>query len=334
MDNIQKTNSIDAGSTNGKNSFIMTSRCRCGQCELNIHWDTSTTSTDITKPNGTNSFDCYCVNCRIYHGGVFTSYLEVSDNQVQLIKQANIKYYTDKCDEIGSKITRLFCSQCYCKLATTATATTTITTTTLDTTKETVRKWFINMGCIVDQTIRADYSIYWRTNRICKQLQQAAKWYPAQPKYDNINTNNNNQTQTVLTGGCACGNAQFKITPNIDIPNELPHCYCHLCREMSGTAFVSWLYITPKNFIWTTIEPKLIRTTSFGQRHVCESCGVVLTIVYDDKIHNDYIYPTAASIRQLQNIDQYLESVTHIYCQDNAMWYEFPNDGLPRYYEE
>jgi hypothetical protein len=371
----RKPRSMEDYSKN-KNSFTMISRCRCGQCELNIHWNTgsmmvdndedgkaspddsiintinnndNTKNSHILKPDTTQTFDCYCRYCRTYHGGAFTSYLEVSDHQIQIIKQSTIKYYVDKCDEIGSNVTRIFCSQCYCKLATTTTTTdTTTTTTTSKTTSKdkdtTPQKWYMNMGCIADETIRADYSIYWRTNRSCKQQDEASlQWYPALPKYKKKNCIKNHpsslsllsskDTNTVLTGGCSCGNAQYKIIPYIDIPNELPHCYCHLCRQMSGTAFVSWLYITTKNFIWTTNTPKLIRTTSFGQRHVCTICGVVLTIVYD-KEKNKYIWPTAASIHDLPNMDQYLESVSHIYCHNNAIWYQLPNDGLPRYYDE
>jgi hypothetical protein len=177
---------------------------------------------------------------------------------------------------------------------------------------------------------------------------------------------------------------------------------------MHGTAFVPWIYIThtKKHFQWITNDTdrskslssmninsnkktarasnqkalKLIRTTNFGQRHVCTYCGVVLTILYDEE-RKEYIWPTAASIydnndyihsNSLGSVkidssanasittnsthnnettghnnnihcsnkkhhlirNDILQSVRHIYCQDNAIWYQIPKDGLPRSYHE
>jgi hypothetical protein len=250
-----------------------------------------------------------------------------NDPQVQITKSSTIQYYgTDSCDTIGTTIERIFCAQCKCKLATT----TTTTTRSKDATTVAKKKWYINMGTIVDKCIRADYAGQWRTHRTSEQLDQAAAWYPAQPKYDD---DGNNVPTYNFTGGCSCGNARFSIT-DWDVPNEIPHCYCRLCRQMSGTAFVSWIWVTPHQFQWLTKEPTLLRTTDFGQRHVCDVCGTCLTIIYDDKEDNDYIYPTAASIDHFPNIDLCLDSVTHIYCHDNAAWYMLPDDGLPRYYDE
>ena len=470
-----------------KSGWIMKSQCRCGQCEIDILWN-STTNHPMT-PKDTVTWDCHCAQCRIYHGSVFTSYVQVSDappqqQQVQIRKQTTLKHYRHKCDEIQNissptnhhtdvvvLVERVFCSNCYCKIATTATTITTATnitnvnsTSNSNTTTSTTNKiWYFNLGCIVDQTIRADYAVHWRQHRISKQTSQTVPWYPAKPKYvptsnddeedeeydqddveegeDEDDTNNveegedeeddnysnshddeigndngedshnvddinrvHDQSNTIKTndddlsttdhlepkqsirGGCACGRVQYRIHHpggTIDIPNELPICYCRLCRQMSGTAFVPWIYITNKknHFQWitttTTTALKLIRTTAFGRRHVCTYCGTVLTILYDEE-KKDYIWPTAASIYdhrqnqyQVQNSsigrsdnrtailsnhtlhnnvhsdnasknscsshpihNDILQSVRHIYCQDNAIWYQIPKDGLPRSYDE
>jgi hypothetical protein len=325
-------------------------------------------------------------------------------------------------------VKRIFCAQCYCKLATTCSSTSSSndsnSNSSNDSNNSTFVWWYINLGCIVDSTIPIELKNKWRTHRIPTQLEQRAQWYPAQPRYNNNKNKLQSQTQqqqqqhvhkthqnTSRTapvpqqfscrGGCSCGRVRYAITSTstaahstgstsnchpknknrhdapwysgdddnntpLDVPNELPHCYCLLCRQMSGTAFVSWLYISIDNFTWMmdVPEPTIIRTTDFGQRHVCTYCGVVLTIQYDDQME-DYIWPTAASIYDyttcssnnnsdimndknesndtsnqnndasfLPNIDTILQSVSHIYCQDNAAWYEIPNDGLLRYYDE
>jgi hypothetical protein len=184
----------------------------------------------------------------------------------------------------------------------------------------------LNMGSIADESIRADFSIQWRNRRASKQSPRAAAWYPAFPKYDE----DDYIPPLQLTGGCSCGAARFLIS-DWDVPNELPHCYCRLCRQMSGSAFVSWPWVTPRNFRWLTKEPNLMRTTDFGQRHVCDTCGVCLTILYDDTENDDFVYPTAGSIDDFPNVDGCLEEVRHIYCYDNAVWYNIPDDGAPRY---
>ena len=487
--------------------WIMKSKCRCGQCEIDISWNTITTSTAATnngtttgnnssmtttvqQPNDTYTLDCYCSKCRIYHGSVFTSYVQVSKEQVQIRKaQSNrMKYYRHTCDEIIESTTfpnsttvveRIFCSKCYSKLATTATTTitaavtvnnitntattnsrhtntphlpnnTTTTTTTIN------QLWYINMGCIVDKSILTDFALYWRNHRIPKQISQKVSWYPAQPKYksrngstgsddddndeddeeeeeeeeteeNDIDIDNENddaeeveetnydensiyeddsnnegtsdddnksndynsndsrsndvaadddeyvrndtsqqQPRTPIRGGCACGRVQYQIQQGtIDVPNELPICYCRLCRQMSGSAFVPWIYMSTSkknNFQWIIDYKKtlkLLRTTSFGKRHVCTHCGTVITILYNSE-KKDYIWPTAASIYDLRPHDitlnnnnssnndnsivchnshhkadhpihdGILRSVRHIYCQDNAIWYQIPKDRLPR----
>ena len=465
-------------------NWIMKSQCRCGKCEIDITWDstntrtTGTGSTTLMRPKDTYTWDCYCSKCRIYHGSVFTSFAKVSNEQVMIRKQSTMQYYKHTCDEIHDEhasstspktssadtdvviVERIFCSNCYCKLATTATTTaaTTSDSNTIATADNKV--WYFNLGCIVDKTIRADFALYWRNHRASKQTSQTVSWYPALPRFpkasfdrdededeeedegedeeNNIsnddendeeensvrNEDNNKSTEDTtddskdgseitahpdisqpIRGGCACGRVQYQINHStIDVPNELPICYCRLCRQMHGTAFVPWIYMTNKknHFQWITNDAaatkkstknddtnssrnddaaiankkalKLIRTTSFGQRHVCTYCGVVLTILYDEE-KKEYIWPTAASIYDHQYLNStgshvinsvtptirtnqshtetsdnnstndnnnnshpihndILQSVRHIYCQDNANWYQIPKDGLPRSYHE
>jgi hypothetical protein len=290
-------------------SIELISRCRCGQCELKISHVPRT-----SEPS--NTFDCHCAKCRKYHGSAFTSYLKVYDDKIELQRQSTIKHYVDSCDEIGPTIERIFCSQCKCKLATRSN----------DTSPST---WYFNMGSIADESIRADFSKQWRKSRVSKQLHQAAAWYPAFPNYDE----DDDTPQYQFTGGCSCGSARFRIS-KWDVPNSFEQCYCRLCRQMSGSAFVSWPWVSPQNFRWLTKEPTLMRTTDFGQRHVCDTCGVCLTIIYDDKDDNDFVYPTAGSIDSFPNVDGLLVDVMHIYCHDNAAWYDLPDNGLPRYFEE
>ena len=397
-------------------------------------------------PTFTETWDCYCRHCRMYHGSVFGSFVAVksSDNNVVVIRNPHdsLRYYPHTCDAIRCRddinhnnnnvtvVERMFCSYCYSKLATVATTTTTTTATTTTTTK----CYYINLSSLVESTIPPRVAQHWQQNRIPQQVHQMVPWYPPQPpeypsedeneddeedeeeendedeeeenddeedeeeendeekEYDG--ENDHDESSSPVRGGCACGRVRYRISA-MDVPNELPICYCRLCRYMHGTAFVPWIYITHSNWQWivttatdvdettdhkNNIHPisgdsstnsqhhhqqhdddddgalKLIRTTSFGQRHVCTYCGVVLTIVYD-KEQDEYIWPTAASMdyyyrdqRETTVIDdptttttttvhpicpEILQSVRHIYCQDVAPWYQIPpDDGFPRSYDE
>ena len=100
------------------------------------------------------------------------------------------------------------------------------------------------------------------------------------------------------TGGCGCGACRFRC--QVVAPTELQHCYCRLCRQLSGAAYVTWVPVQRETLQWeagvgsTTDDPdalELVRTTPHGQRHQCSQCGSVLTIVYDGQ--PDLVWPAA-----------------------------------------
>jgi len=135
-----------------------------------------------------------------------------------------------------------------------------------------------------------------------------------------------------VTGSCACGDCSYAIP--FEPPMELQHCYCKVCRHLSGSAFQTWVPVYHENFVWTRNEPALVRTTEHGQRHVCTKCGGVLTIVYDSD--PDFVWPAAGGFddstlpKEESTVSEYLDRVVHICCIWKQPWYELPNDGLKR----
>jgi hypothetical protein len=172
----------------------------------------------------------------------------------------------------------------------------------------------------------------------------------------------------LLKGGCTCGSCQFEI--QFQSPSELQHCYCRLCRRLSGSAFMTWIPIQLQDFRWITMVPPsanpndkkktnsynkwtqqqqqqndennnydgthiLQRYTNHGQRHVCPDCRGALTIVYDDDA-DVVVWIAAGTLDSIhlpstyKALDYYLDRVVHICCQSKQSWYTLPNDGMVR----
>ncbi|CAD7971543.1 unnamed protein product [Amoebophrya sp. A120] len=98
-----------------------------------------------------------------------------------------------------------------------------------------------------------------------------------------------------FTGSCLCGKCQFEAYV---FPSEIQHCYCSMCRRMSGCAFQTWAPVQYSMFKWKHVRKEdhvsngsviqgkshpliLKRTTDHGKRHVCTECGTHLSIVYE-----------------------------------------------------
>jgi len=121
---------------------------------------------------------------------------------------------------------------------------------------------------------------------------QAAPWYAArEAKMPNKQWTNKEKAvkaaisrgeryQPEMTGGCYCGACRYECTL---FPPELQHCYCSLCRKLSGSDFQSWCPVESKHVKWTGNEHlKLVATTAFGKRHTCMQCFSTMTIIYND----------------------------------------------------
>ncbi|CAD7923157.1 unnamed protein product [Amoebophrya sp. A25] len=100
-----------------------------------------------------------------------------------------------------------------------------------------------------------------------------------------------------VTGSCYCGSCRFEARI---FPPELQHCYCSMCRKLSGAAFQTWAWVYNKNLRWVDgtskgtkngakaggrLPPSLAfeQTSDEGGRHFCKTCGTCMSIVYDDE---------------------------------------------------
>lgn len=369
-----------ASSTN--NVPVLKASCRCGDCTLHLTLVGSTTTTPpALAPRDTAAVDCHCPACRQYHTSAFCSLVRARISIISSSDDDNDipwQKYRHTCAQLGA-VNRYFCRRCYAKLA----------TQPVVVGNDDKNVFYVNMGSLVDESIQADYSAAWRTMRQRWQVDdpsRMAPWYPAHPDYvepkndeadkqasggqNSLTTDTTNlEAPTLglftLQGSCACGQARYQIQ-NWQIPNHMPHCYCHVCRRSSGSAFLSWFYCDTTRFTWLTAEPLRVRTTDIAVRHVCGNCSGNLTVVYDDEAA-ETMWPSVGSIdddswrkvgeyvrqRQQQQQQQHanpnqsslapprlggcadkcFSDVSHIYCAFRPQWYALPNDGLPRWDE-
>lgn len=191
------------------------------------------------------------------------------------------------------------------------------------------------MGGLVDQTIPKHLQKTWSSQqeekgRIQWQPSYLASWTNAKPLTRRQRRSGSMPPLLTKgpTGSCACGKHQYSLR---HAPTELQHCYCRLCRQFSGSAFQTWIPVDNQDIVWNTAPPPLQRTTNHGQRHICTTCGGVLTIVYDEQ--PDCTWPAAGGLDDdnlPKDVTPYLERVCHICCTWKQDWYTIPKDGLER----
>jgi hypothetical protein len=125
----------------------------------------------------------------------------------------------------------------------------------------------------------------------------------------------------LLTGGCACGAVRYELRAT---PSDTGWCHCGLCRRTSGAPAVAFTTIGVGDFSFTRGAPARWRSTSFGERGFCPTCGSLLTIRLD--FQPDTIDITAGTLDRPDAVAPGF----HVFCRDAVAW-GLPDDGLPRH---
>ena len=343
--------------------------CNCGSVVVDVSFD--------QNDNTVGAINCHCEGCRRYHTGPFTSFLKTDESRI-LIHQGNDKIgkFSSNCNELGP-VERWFCMDCSSKILSVPRPlssnadnavedrnnsnsnrkqhnNTKLENEETDILKAKIRpisKCFVNLGPVVEDGISPTITGYWK-----EQLEQVENnlhfdkasgvWVRALPEYDADGNNDSKALNSSLTwsGGCSCGACRYELTLNR--PTQIQHCYCHLCRTISGSPYMSWIPVGKKNFCWKKIGVKeeggvkrspsleIVRTTPFGCRHICKNCKSIMTIVYDEQ--PDLIWPCAGSLddsslpNDTTEMGKCLSRVCHICCRYHPTWLKFRDDGLER----
>lgn len=281
-------------------------RCKCGKVRYHFPAEEVVPLGD----GGTMAMvKCHCAPCRKAHGAFFATFVPVRTTAIVCDKGRElIRAREDKCAGVdGGSVRRLFCGECFSALA------------TLPSKGSVVH---ISAGPLLDTTLPTALAqptfVEWRREEAPVLLGFVPSKRAGRRKAKGL---------TPVSGGCACGACRFTLK---DFPSELQHCYCRLCRRLSGAAFQTWSSINEGDLKWTKHDSlKLVRTAEHGQRHVCTKCGVFMTIVYDA---DGAIWPVAGVLDDAYTEeDVKVTEVSHICVKWKQCWLTLPDDRLPRW---
>ncbi len=339
----------------GKNNSIQ-SICDCGSVVVDVQ-------IDCTE----YAINCHCTGCRRYHTGPFTSFLKTDLSEISIRRgKEKIGKYFSECKELGP-VERWFCMDCSSKIISAPQSISSYSTNdsgggkrgndydnnynatikgqtsefcTSNGKPNQATTCFVNLGPVVDNDISPTITSVWKD-----QLEQENNnlhfekrngiWVDAQPEHslDFDNVSGVFDFPQTWSGGCSCGACRYDFI--LEYPTELQHCYCNLCRKLSGGPFMSWIPVEKEFFRWRpSTSLQLVRTTSFGRRHICKNCKSVMTIVYDEQ--PDLVWPCAGSLgdsslpKDVIEMGKYFSRVCHICCRYHPTWLEIRDDGLDR----
>ena len=290
-------------------------------------------------------WDCTCENCSRYHRSAMVRYLSLPAFRLQLHSTSSttttttsLRFYLDQClqqqqQQDPTPVDRIFCNICYSKLATRT------TTVTDNNNNDTMYYYHLNMGCFTQEGLQwlleqqQQGTIRTLSTASAPSSSSLAHVRPSQRTDSSNEVPPGTTTTTTLVDSCACGQCQYTITTTNS--TEFQHCYCQLCRQLSGSPFMTWMPTSQWQWNNNHMLRQRIRTTPHGARDVCTQCGSVLTIVYPHQ-PSQLVWPSLHNSHpalKFYNRNNRISRVVHICTryQDDPAWYQIPDDdGLER----
>ncbi len=83
-----------------------------------------------------------------------------------------------------------------------------------------------------------------------------------------------------ITGGCNCGAVRYHID---GAPLRVSHCHCEICRRASGGIAATLAAFPAEQVHWQGVEPQTYRSSDFGFRRFCGTCGSQLEFGFDSR---------------------------------------------------
>ena len=346
-------------------TYNIRSRCNCGKVVVDVSLD--------QNDNTVSAINCHCKGCRRYHTGPFTSYLKTDASQVIIRRgKEKIGKFSSNCNELGP-VERWYCVDCSSKIVSVPQP-----YSDDDAMKDTCKSWdcegnesnkhdkdtvpksktepvkkcLVNLGPVMEDVIPPIVTSSWKEQLERSEnnlhFDDASVWVRARPKHISDYNYDARVLNSSLTwsGGCSCGACCYEFT--LYHPVEIQHCYCQLCRTLSGSPFLSWIPVKKHDFCWKTTcvqeggdvksslpsSLQIVRTTPFGCRHICSKCQSIMTIIYDEQ--PDLVWPCAGSLddsslpNDTEEMGKCLSRVCHICCRYHPTWLKTRDDGMER----
>lgn len=126
----------------------------------------------------------------------------------------------------------------------------------------------------------------------------------------------------MLTGECLCGTVKYQIDGDL---NTMYHCYCSLCRKLTGASFATNASVDARLFSVTAGQDSLSELSH--EQHSRYHCSRCYSWVYGDSgDYEDMIFIPCGTLNEAPE-----KQVDHHVCVDSkAAWVEI-NDDLPQF---
>lgn len=125
----------------------------------------------------------------------------------------------------------------------------------------------------------------------------------------------------VLEGGCACGSIRYRVSAR---PEEAGFCHCRICQKTTGAPLLAWAVVAIDAFAYTRGEPCVYKSSPWGERRFCPTCGTQLE--YRESDSPRYVELNYAAL----DCPALIQPSRHIWCAST-----FPGlvlgDDLPKY---
>ena len=125
----------------------------------------------------------------------------------------------------------------------------------------------------------------------------------------------------IHTGGCLCGSVRYESQGDAV---DSAYCHCKTCQLLSGSTVLPFASFLTETFAYVKSEPAIYRSSSFGQREFCASCGS--QIAFRDNDHPETI---EINVGTLDDPDRAAPRY-HIWYDSRVSWFETADD-LPRH---
>jgi hypothetical protein len=125
-----------------------------------------------------------------------------------------------------------------------------------------------------------------------------------------------------LEGGCACGALRYKLTAD---PLIVHACHCRDCQRLTGSAFVTNIWIERKFVEAGSAMPKSFKLTAGSGKHhevfFCDRCGTSLWSKY-------YASPGDTLLVRVGTLDhpEAIQPDVHIFTRSKLPWLDLPKD--------
>jgi hypothetical protein len=127
-----------------------------------------------------------------------------------------------------------------------------------------------------------------------------------------------------IRGTCLCGEVRYEITGTL---GQMSHCHCTMCRKHHGTSFATCISVPISGFRWTRGQESVVlyRSSPFGTRSFCGTCGSVTPIVDEEM---------GLALCPAGNLEGDLtaQAEAHMFVASKASWHTI-TDSLPQHPE-